>query len=126
MQVGFQYGSIVEDVKTSIILQSKGWRSVYLNPPRPQFLGSATTTLNDMLLQGIRWYGGLAGIGLSKYCPLIYKPSRMHILQKMYKSWIAFIGFDFLPVLCFAIIPPICFTYGIPLYPKVLKCMSLN
>ncbi|KMT12691.1 hypothetical protein BVRB_4g087890 [Beta vulgaris subsp. vulgaris] len=118
-KVGFQYGSIVEDVKTSIILQSKGWRSVYLNPPRPQFLGSATTTLNDMLLQGIRWYGGLAGIGLSKYCPLIYKPSRMHILQKMYKSWIAFIGFDFLPVLCFAIIPPICFTYGIPLYPKL-------
>ncbi|KNA17848.1 hypothetical protein SOVF_076670 [Spinacia oleracea] len=118
-KVGFCYGTIVEDAKTSIRLQNKGWRSIYLNPTRPQFLGSATTSLNEMLVQGIRWYGGLLDLCLSKYCPLIYRPSRMQFLQKMYYSWMVLLALDFIPVLCFAIIPPICFLYGIPVYPKL-------
>lgn len=118
-KVGFRYGTIVEDMATSIILQSRGWRSVYLNPTRPQFLGSATTSLNEMLVQGIRWYGGLADLCLSQYCPLIYRPSKMPILQKLFFSWMESMPFESLPVLCFAFILPMCLLYGIPVYPKL-------
>ncbi|XP_057527716.1 cellulose synthase-like protein E6 [Amaranthus tricolor] len=118
-KVGFWYNTIVEDVFTSHILQSKGWRSVYLNPERPQFLGSATTTLDQMLVQGIRWYGGFADVVLSKYFPLFYRPSKMGIFQKMYYCWMFCMPIDFILVLWFAFVPPLCFLYGIPLYPKV-------
>ncbi|KAJ8441745.1 hypothetical protein Cgig2_009174 [Carnegiea gigantea] len=70
LQVGFRYDSVAEDVMTSIQLQNLGWRSFYLNPTRPQFLGTAPTDLNELLVQGT------------------------------------------------SIIPPLCFFYGIALYPK--------
>lgn len=118
-KVGFRYDSLTEDLMTGLYLQSKGWRSVYVNPARPQFLGSATTNLNEALVQGIRWHAGILDIGLSKYCPLIYRPSRMQFLHKLASSWIALFPLDFLPVSCLAIVPPLCFLYGIPLFPKV-------
>ncbi|XP_021765961.1 cellulose synthase-like protein G2 [Chenopodium quinoa] len=118
-KIGFNYESVVEDVMTSFILQSKGWRSVYLNPSRPQFLGSATTNLDQALIQLSRWTAGLLQLGLSNYCPLFYSTSRMHIFQQMLYSSISFLSLEFLPVSCFAIVPPTCFFYGIPLYPKV-------
>ncbi|KAL9225204.1 hypothetical protein vseg_001153 [Gypsophila vaccaria] len=119
-EVGFRYKSVVEDVMTSLALQRKGWRSVYLDPKRPEFLGSSTTNLNDLLTQGSRWSAGLLEIGLSKYNSLIKTPSKMTIPQKMVSSWITMYPLDFLYVLSFAVLPPVCFFYGIPLYPKVL------
>ena len=119
MQVGFRYDSVVEDAMTGAYLQHKGWRSAYLNPARPQFLGTATTNLDELLVQGIRWNAGLLEIGLSKYCPLIYRPSRMQFLHKLATTWISLFPIEFLSAWCFAIIPPLCFVYGIPLYPKV-------
>ncbi|XP_021749406.1 cellulose synthase-like protein E1 [Chenopodium quinoa] len=118
-KIGFNYESVVEDVMTSFMLQSKGWRSVYLNPSRPQFLGSATTNLDQALIQLSRWTAGLLQLGLSKYCPLFYSTSRMQIFQQMLYSSISFLSLEFLPVLCFAIVPPTCLFYEIPLYPKV-------
>jgi len=118
MQVGYRYDSVVEDALTGYLLQSNGWRSVYLNPNRPQFLGSAVTNLNDQLIQGTRWQSGLLEIGLSKNCPLIYSPSKMQFLHKMCSSWVVLWPLDFLWAFCFAIIPPLCLLYGIPLYPK--------
>ncbi|XP_021721799.1 cellulose synthase-like protein E6 [Chenopodium quinoa] len=118
-KVGFRYDSVVEDVMTGYILHSKGWKSVYLNPPSPQFLGSATTNLNETIIQHSRWTAGLLQLGLSKYCPLFNTSTRMPILQKLVYSWIVYYPFDFLPNSCFAIIQPLCLFYGIPLYPKV-------
>ncbi|KMT15688.1 hypothetical protein BVRB_3g056740 [Beta vulgaris subsp. vulgaris] len=120
-KVGFRYNSVVEDVMTGFMLHTEGWQSVYLNPESPQFLGSATTNLNEALIQGSRWSAGLFQIGLSKYCPLLYtSPTlRLQIFQRMIYVWASFCSLDFLPITCFAIIPPICFFYGIPLYPKV-------
>ncbi|KNA17847.1 hypothetical protein SOVF_076660 [Spinacia oleracea] len=119
IQVGFRYNTVVEDVMTGFILHGQGWKSVYLNPARPQFLGSATTSLNEALIQNSRWAAGLLQIGLSKYCPLFYNSPRLLIFQRMLYSWAAFFPIDFLPISCFAIVQPICFFYGIPLYPKV-------
>ncbi|KAH9625485.1 hypothetical protein KSS87_018344 [Heliosperma pusillum] len=119
MQVGFWYDTVVEDVMTGIYLHSQGWRSIYMNPKRPQFLGSATTNFEDIFTQGTRWYLGFVDIVLSKYYPLIYRPSKLKFHQKMLSSYFFSEPFYCLPVLCFAIIPPICFLYGIPLYPQV-------
>ncbi|XP_074319532.1 cellulose synthase-like protein G2 [Silene latifolia] len=119
-KVGFRYKSVVEDVMTGLSLQHQGWTSVYLNPTRPDFLGSATTNLNDLLTQGSRWTAGLLQIGLSKHNPLSIIPSKMSIPQKMVCSWITLFPLDFVFTICCAILPPICFFYGIPLYPSVL------
>ncbi|WJX46010.1 hypothetical protein P8452_32849 [Trifolium repens] len=88
--VGFIYDSVVEDFLTGFILHCNGWTSVFCQPSRPQFLGTATTNLNDVLIQGTRWYSELTYFPL--YC---------------------------LPLWCFATIPQLCLLNGIPLYPKV-------
>ncbi|XP_021752288.1 cellulose synthase-like protein E1 [Chenopodium quinoa] len=118
-KVGFRYDTVVEDVMTGYILHSKGWKSVYLNPPSPQFLGSATTNLNEAIIQHSRWTAGLLQLGLSNYFPLFNTSTRMLILQKLIYSWIVLYPLDFLPISCFAIIQPLCLFYGIPLYPKI-------
>ncbi|XVF66531.1 hypothetical protein PTKIN_Ptkin10aG0044000 [Pterospermum kingtungense] len=118
--VGFMYFSVLEDYFTGFTLHCKGWKSVYLNPPRPQFLGTATTSFNDLSIQWTRWTSGLVGVGISRFCPLIYGPLRMSLLQSMCYAELAF-----LPLLSgmslwgFALIPQLCLFNGIPLYPEV-------
>ncbi|TQD70064.1 hypothetical protein C1H46_044403 [Malus baccata] len=121
MQVGFLYGSVVEDYFTGFHLHCKGWISVFLNPKRPQFLGSGATNLDELLVQGTRWSSGLADVAISKFSPLIYGPFKTHtFLQSMCYAEIAlFPIFYFLTLWCFAIIPQVCLLNGIPLYPEV-------
>ncbi|KAI4369676.1 hypothetical protein MLD38_018092 [Melastoma candidum] len=118
-QVGFLYHSVVEDVFTSFNLHCRGWTSVYLSPQRPQFLGTSTICLNDLLVQGTRWSCGLIELGLSGFCPLIYGPTRMSILQSMCYAELGFFPLALIPVICFAVIPPLCLFYGVPIYPMV-------
>ncbi|KAL6292186.1 hypothetical protein ACE6H2_000328 [Prunus campanulata] len=119
--VGFMYGSVVEDYFTGFRLHCKGWISVYCNPPRPQFLGSGTTNLDDFLVQGTRWSSGLVDVAISKFCPLIYGPLKTYtFVQSMcYAELALFPIFYFLPLWCFATIPQLCLLNGIPLYPEV-------
>uniref|UniRef100_A0A2N9GDS4 Glycosyltransferase 2-like domain-containing protein n=1 Tax=Fagus sylvatica TaxID=28930 RepID=A0A2N9GDS4_FAGSY len=117
--VGFLYNSVAEDFLTGFILQCKGWISIYCDPLRPQFLGSGTTKLNDLMIQGMRWSSGLVEVGFSKFCPLIYGPPRMSLLESMCYAELTFFPFYFLPLWCFATIPQLCLLNGIPLYPKV-------
>ncbi|KAF3972584.1 hypothetical protein ACB098_02G079000 [Castanea mollissima] len=119
-EVGFLYDSVVEDYLTGFTLHCKGWTSVYCDPSRPQFLGNGTTNLNDCLIQGMRWSSGLAEVGFSKFCPLIYGPPRMSIFVSMCYGYYAFSALlYFLPLWCFATIPQLCLLNDIPLYPKV-------
>ncbi|XP_023913307.1 cellulose synthase-like protein G2 [Quercus suber] len=119
-EVGFLYDSVVEDYFTGFTLHCKGWTSVYCDPLRPQFLGSGTTNLNDCLIQGMRWSSGLAEVGFSKFCPLIYGPPRMSIFVSMCYGYYAFLPLlYFLPLWCFATIPQLCLLNDVPLYPKV-------
>ncbi|KAG2728013.1 hypothetical protein I3760_01G186100 [Carya illinoinensis] len=118
-EVGFLYDSVVEDYFTGFRLHCNGWTSVYCDTSRPQFLGSGTTNLNDVLIQGTRWSSGLIDVGFSKFCPLIYGPTRISILGSMCYGEIAFFPLYCLPLWCFATIPQLCLLNGIPLYPKV-------
>ncbi|KAI6694151.1 hypothetical protein NL676_021861 [Syzygium grande] len=118
-EVGFMYYSVVEDYFTGFTLHCKGWTSVYYNPSKPQFLGTAATNLNDLLIQGTRWGSGFVKVGVSRFCPLIYGSLRMSILQSMCYAELAFFPFYFLPICCFATLPQICLVNGITIYPEV-------
>ncbi|KAL6513566.1 hypothetical protein OROGR_021052 [Orobanche gracilis] len=118
-EVGFLYDSVVEDFLTGFFLHCNGWTSVFCEPSNPQFLGTATTNLNDVLIQGSRWYSGLFENGINKFCPLIYGPSRMPLLQSLCFAELTYFPLYCLPLWCFAIIPQLCLLNGIPLYPKV-------
>lgn len=123
-QVGFLYDSVVEDFLTGFILHCNGWNSVFCEPSRPQFLGTATTNLNDVLIQGTRWYSGLFENGISKFCPLIYGSLRMPLLQSLCFAELTYFPLYCLPLWCFATIPQLCLQRGIPLYPKVTHILS--
>ncbi|CAK9165443.1 unnamed protein product [Ilex paraguariensis] len=99
--------------------KSRGWTSIYCDPQRPAFLGSATTNLNDMLVQGTRWNSGLLDVCLSRFCPIVYGLSRMSILETMCYAYLSFQPFYCLPVWCLGTIPQLCLLNGIPIYPKV-------
>ncbi|XVF62935.1 hypothetical protein PTKIN_Ptkin09bG0048800 [Pterospermum kingtungense] len=119
-QVGFLYNSVVEDYFTGFNLHRKGWKSVFYNPPRPAFLGTATTKLNDTLLQGARWNCGVLQVALSRFSPLIYGlSSRMSLLQTMCYAYLSLQPLYSLPIWCLATIPQLCLLNAIPLYPKV-------
>ncbi|KAL8263572.1 hypothetical protein R6Q59_021702 [Mikania micrantha] len=118
-EVGFRYFSVTEDFFTSFKMQCKHWFSVYHMPSRPSFMGSCTTNLNDLLIQGTRWSAGLMEVALSRFCPLIYGPSRMPILQSFCYAWLAFIPVAFIPLWIIATIPMLSLLNGISLYPKV-------
>ncbi|XWS08835.1 hypothetical protein CRYUN_Cryun40dG0034400 [Craigia yunnanensis] len=119
-EVGFLYDAIAEDYLTGFTLQCKGWISAYLAPSRPQFLGTSTTNLNDLLIQGIRWGSGLVDVAISRFFPLLYGPPRTSILHSMcYAELSLFPLLYCLPLWCFATIPPLCLLNGIPLYPEV-------
>lgn len=123
LQVGFRYFSVVEDYFTGFNLHCKGWTSVYFNPANPAFLGIATTSLKDLLVQGSRWVAGFAEVCLSRFNPLIYGTFRMSILQSMIYCLAAYFPFMCIPWWCLATIPQLCLLNGIALYPQVIKDM---
>ncbi|XVE81780.1 hypothetical protein DITRI_Ditri15bG0093400 [Diplodiscus trichospermus] len=105
-KVGFLYFSVLEDYFTGFILHCKGWKSIYLNPPRPQFLGTSGTNLNDGLTQWTRWGSGLIQVAISRFCPFIYGPLRMSLLQSVCYAELAFLPlFGCLSHWGFALIP---------------------
>ncbi|KAK4425542.1 Cellulose synthase-like protein G1 [Sesamum alatum] len=118
-EVGFIYFSVVEDVITSQFLHCQGWISVWVDPPRPCFLGSCPTNLSDTLVQYQRWALGLMQISLSKYCALLYGRGRMSTLQIMCYTANVFDPIYVVPFYVLAVVPQICLIHGIPLYPKV-------
>ncbi|OMO95549.1 Cellulose synthase [Corchorus olitorius] len=119
-EVGFLYDAVAEDFLTGFTLQCKGWISVYVAPSRPQFLGTSTTNLNDLLVQGVRWGSGLVDVAISRFCPLLYGPTRTSFLHYMcYAELSLFPLLYSLPLWCLATIPQLCLLNGISLYPKV-------
>ncbi|XP_019191239.1 PREDICTED: cellulose synthase-like protein G2 isoform X2 [Ipomoea nil] len=117
--IGFMYNSVVEDYATGFMLHCRGWSSVFCNPARAAFLGSATTNLNDTLVQGTRWNSGLLDCLLSRFCPLIYGLPRMPILDCFCYAYLAAQPLYCLPAWCLAVVPQLCLLNNLPIYPKV-------
>ncbi|KAL8515688.1 hypothetical protein ACS0TY_014386 [Phlomoides rotata] len=119
-EVGFDYWSVVEDHSTSLVLFSRGWKSVWIDPPRPCFLGSCPTNLSDMLVQQARWGLGLMQVSLSKSSALVYwLRGKISTLHSMCFAANALDPINVIPLFGISVVPQICLLHGIPLYPKV-------
>ncbi|WOH02358.1 hypothetical protein DCAR_0521747 [Daucus carota subsp. sativus] len=90
-EMGFIYGSLVEDYYTSFLLHCKGWRSIYCNPDRPAFLGNAPINLHDFLIMLKRYSIGLLDMAFGKTSPITFGVQSMNLLQALgythYSFW---------------------------------------
>ncbi|KAJ4801513.1 Cellulose synthase-like protein [Rhynchospora pubera] len=120
-QIGYLYGSVVEDYFTGFHLHCRGWVSTYCFPSKPAFLGNVPINFNDTLVQNKRWNAGLLEVALSSHCPLIFGISKNFnwALQSMCYAWLAFWSVFSFPLLCYGIFPQLCFLNGISLFPEV-------
>lgn len=124
VQMGLLYGCLVEDILTGLVIQYRGWRSVYFNPERSAFLGAAPTTLLQTLVQHKRWSEGHFQIFLSRYCPLSHSYSRtslgLRLSYLLYSLWPP----TSLASLFYVIVPSLCLLRGISLFPQVKLAFS--
>lgn len=119
LQIGYSYEYLLESTFTGYLLHCKGWKSVYLYPESPCFLGCTTVDMKDALVQMMKWASGLVQVGFSRFSPLTYGVSRMSLLQSMCYGYFAFTHFFSIACLIYGIAPQLCFLFGIPLFPKV-------
>ncbi|KAL1806455.1 hypothetical protein ACET3Z_029523 [Daucus carota] len=118
-EIGYSYDCLLESTFTGYRLHNRGWRSVYLYPKRPCFLGCTTIDMKDALVQLIKWSSGLLQVGLSKFSPMTYGLSNTTMLQSLCYGYFTFMPLFSVPCLLYGIISPLCFLTGIPLFPKV-------
>ncbi|RZC67692.1 hypothetical protein C5167_011380 [Papaver somniferum] len=122
-EMGLMYGSAVEDVYTGLVLHSRGWNSIFCSPERKAFLGLAPVNTNDTLIQHKRWSTGLLEIFLSDYCPMslanLFGDGKLKLGQIMCYSFYTLWALWCLPMLIYAVVPPLAMVNGISLFPKV-------
>ncbi|KAI3790696.1 hypothetical protein L2E82_03929 [Cichorium intybus] len=117
-QIGYSYSSLLESSFTGYLLHTKGWKSVYLYPNRPCFLGCTTIDMKDAMVQLMKWSSGLLQVGFSKFNPLVYGASRMSILQSMCYAYFMYSPFLSIAFLLYGTISPLCLLNGVSLYPQ--------
>lgn len=106
---GFPTGSITEDLATGIILQAKGYETVFVN--EPLVFGMSTDTFGDLVRQRKRWARGNIQV-LKKWGPL--KLKGLSIPQRLiYFSGILY-WFCGLQKLMFIIAPIVFLLTGVP------------
>ncbi|KNA17850.1 hypothetical protein SOVF_076690 [Spinacia oleracea] len=118
-EVGYSYECLLESTFTGYMLHCRGWKSVYLYPKRPCFLGCTTIDMKDATVQLIKWTSSLLGIALSKSSPLTLAMSSMSILQSMCYAYITFTGLFAAPLVIYGVVLPISLLKGFPIFPKV-------
>ncbi|KAH6763729.1 hypothetical protein C2S51_014978 [Perilla frutescens var. frutescens] len=118
-EIGYLYDCLLESSFTGYLMHCKGWKSVYLYPDRPCFLGCTTIDMKDALVQLMKWASGWLQVGLSRFSPLTYGMSIMPLLQRLCYGYFAYCHLIFIPCLLYGVVLPLCFFYEIPLYPKV-------
>ncbi|KAK7322378.1 hypothetical protein VNO77_25757 [Canavalia gladiata] len=118
-EVGFSYGILLESTVTGYILHSRGWRSAYLYPKTPCFLGCAPTDIKEGMLQLVKWLSELCLLAVSKYSPFTYGFSRMSIIHTLTYCFLTLSSFYAIVFILYGIVPQVCFLKGIPVFPKV-------
>ncbi|KAI3707795.1 hypothetical protein L2E82_36632 [Cichorium intybus] len=118
-ELGYRYGSLVEDFYTGYRLQCQGWRSVFHFPKRPAFLGNAPMNLHDLLNQTQRWSIGLLDVAFCKFNPFTTGLKVLPFFQTLcyihYISWPIWC----IPVTIYAILPQLALIRGFTIFPKV-------
>ncbi|KAI3949451.1 hypothetical protein MKX01_000099 [Papaver californicum] len=136
-EMRLMYGSAVEDVFTGLVLHSRGWNSIFCSPEGKAFLGLAPVNANDTLIQHKRWSTGLLEIFLSDCCPMSlanpFGDGKLKLGQIMCYSFYTLWALWCLPMLIYAVVPPLAMLNGISLFPKdfhllryCFTCISLG
>ena len=104
--MGWYYGSVTEDIFTGMMIQGKGWKSIYLNPQPAAFLGCAPTNGPSTFTQLKRWTTGFLEILLTKNCPIFGAVfGKLDLKVCMFYLWIYLWGPKSIPELCYSILP---------------------
>ncbi|CAL5360249.1 unnamed protein product [Camellia sinensis] len=119
--LGFRYGSLVEDYYTGYRLQCEGWKSVFCHPNRAAFLGDVPINLNDVLSQTKRWCVGLLEVGFSKHSPVTFGSKAMGPLMGLCYAHYAFWPIWSIPITIYAFLPQLTLLNGISIFPKLHK-----
>ncbi|XP_006647822.2 cellulose synthase-like protein E2 [Oryza brachyantha] len=117
-EMGVRYGCPLEDVITGLQIQCRGWKSVYYNPERRGFLGMASTSLGQILVQYKRWTEGFLQISLSRFNPFLLGRGKIKLGLQMGYSVCGFWALNSFPTLYYVTVPSLCFLNGISLFPE--------
>lgn len=126
LQIGLRYGVPVEDFITGLLIQCKGWKSVYYNPPQKAFLGHGATTLLQSLVMHKRWSEGDLQIFFSKFSPIWYGLGRLRPgLIMGYLTYCLWAPNCF-ATLYYVVVPSVYLWRGISLFPEVSLSCNIN
>lgn len=103
---GFPTGTIVEDWIAGMLLQGRGYKTVYLNELLS--IGSAPESLSAYLVQRIRWAEGTLKVLFSRYNPLLIPG--LNIVQRI-NHFSGILFWIEQGVLSIAYIAPLCFLF---------------
>ncbi|PKA61511.1 Cellulose synthase-like protein H1 [Apostasia shenzhenica] len=119
-KIGLSYGSMTEDVQTGIRIHSMGWRSSYLTPDPPAFMGSAPVGGPASLAQFKRWATGLLEILFQPdNSPLTMTlTKRLRARQCLGYLLVSVWALRSLPELTYSLLPAYCLLAGTSFLPK--------
>lgn len=118
MQIGFRYGSLVEDYYTGFMLHCEGWRSMFCRPQRAAFYGSTPKRLTDVVWQQMRWSIGLLEMGFSRYSPFTYGLKSLGLFTGLGYCYYVVWPFCSIPLTVYGVLPQLALIYGIRVFPK--------
>ncbi|KAI5440357.1 hypothetical protein KIW84_010019 [Lathyrus oleraceus] len=118
-EIGFSYGILLESTITGYLLHCRGWKSAYLYPKTPCFLGCAPTDIKEGMLQLVKWLSELCLLAISKYSPFTYGFSRMSTIHNFTYCFMSISSIYAIGFILYGIVPQVCFFKGIPVFPKV-------
>ena len=119
VQMGFRYGSLVEDLYTGYRLHCEGWKSIFCDPKRPAFLGKAPINLNDMLNQTVRWCVGLLEVAFCEHSPITFGARSINLLTGLCYGHMALWPISSIPVTIYAFLPQLALLKCVSIFPEV-------
>ncbi|RVW14921.1 Cellulose synthase-like protein G3 [Vitis vinifera] len=114
-----RYGSLVEDMYTSYMLQCEGWKSIFCHPKRPAFLGNSPTNFHDFLNQTRRWSIGLLEVAFCKYSPITYGTRTINLLSGLCFAYYSFWPIWSIPITIYAFLPQLALLNYVSIFPKM-------
>ncbi|KAL6349542.1 hypothetical protein AAG906_034199 [Vitis piasezkii] len=118
-KMGFRYGTLVEDLYTSCLMQCEGWKSIYCNPKRPAFLGESPINLHDFLNQTMRWSVGLLEVAFSRYSPITFGVRSISLLSGLCFAHYTFWAIWGIPFTIYAFLPQLALLNSASIFPKI-------
>lgn len=119
VQIGFRYGSLVEDFYTGFRLHCQGWKSIFCKPKRGAFLGNAPMNLDDLLNQTKRWSIGLLDVSFCEYTPINFGIKSLNFFQALCYTHYSFWPIWSIPVTIYAFLPQLALINSFSIFPKV-------